>query len=197
MRRSAILVVVVGLFVAGLGVLQHTSVASAQEGWVTLLDGTKLDGWNKVGNANWRIAGGAVENNMGNGFLVSPNSYGDFQLKAEVWIDPDANSGVFIRCADPQKIGADTCYEVNVYDRRPGQEYRTGAIVDLARIMQKVDAGGKWNTLEITAQGPKMTVSVNGIKTSEGESSARLRGPFALQFGAGMVKFRKVEIRAM
>ena len=82
-------------------------------------------------------------------------------------------------------------------DRRPGQEYRTGAIVDLARIMQKVDAGGKWNTLEITAQGPKMTVSVNGIKTAEGESSARLRGPFALQFGAGMVKFRKVEIRAM
>jgi hypothetical protein len=198
MRRSAILVVVGGLLVAGLGVLQHTSVASAQEaGWVTLLDGTKLDGWNKVGNANLRIAGGAVESNMGNGFLVSPMSYGDFQLKAEVWIDPDANSGVFIRCADPQKIGADTCYEVNVYDRRPGQEYRTGAIVDLARIQQKVDAGGKWNTLEITARGPKMTISVNGIKTAEGESNARLRGPFALQFGAGMVKFRKVEIRPL
>jgi hypothetical protein len=198
MRRSAILVVVGGLLVAGLGVLQHTSVASAQEaGWVTLLDGTKLDGWNKVGNSSWRIAGGAVESNMGNGFLVSPMSYGDFQLKAEVWIDPDANSGVFIRCADPQKIGADTCYEVNVYDRRPGQEYRTGAIVDLARIQQKVDAGGKWNTLEITARGPKMTITVNGIKTSEGESNARLRGPFALQFGAGMVKFRKVEIRPL
>src|SRR5262245_21000353 len=73
MRRSVILVVVGGLLVAGLGVLQHTPVASAQEaGWVTLLDGTKLDGWNKVGNASWRIAGGAVESNMGNGFLVSP-----------------------------------------------------------------------------------------------------------------------------
>ena len=198
MRRSAILVVVGGLLVAGLGVLQHTSVASAQEaGWVTLLDGTKLDGWNKVGNASWRIAGGAIESNMGNGFLVSPMSYGDFQLKAEVWIDPDSNSGVFIRCADPQKIGADTCYEVNVYDKRPGQEYRTGAIVDLARIQQKVDAGGKWNTLEITARGPKMTITVNGIKTAEGESNKSLRGPFALQFGAGMVKFRKVEIRPL
>jgi Domain of Unknown Function (DUF1080) len=118
-------------------------------------------------------------------------------LRAEVWIDPDANSGVFIRCADPKKIGADSCYEVNVYDKRPGQEYRTGGIVDHARILQKVDAGNRWNTLEITAQGPKMTVTVNGIKTAEGQDSARLRGPFALQFGAGTVKFRKVEIRPL
>ena len=88
---------------------------------------------------------GAVEANMGTGFLVSQNSYGDFQLKAEVWIDPDANSGVFIRCADPQKIGADSCYEVNVYDKRPGQEYRTGGIVDHARDPAE---GGRGRPLE-------------------------------------------------
>jgi hypothetical protein len=189
MKRSSMLVIVFGLL-AG-------TAAFAQQGWVTLLDGTKIEGWNRVGNANWRVAEGAVEANMGSGFLVSPMSYGNFQMRVEIWVDPDANSGVFIRCQDPNKIGAATCYEVNVYDKREGQEYRTGGIVDHAKVLNKVDAGGKWNTLEITAQGPKLTVSVNGIRTAETESKVFAKGPFALQYGAGIVKFRKVEIRPL
>ena len=189
MKRSSMLVIVLGLL-AGTAVF-------AQQGWVTLLDGTKIEGWNRVGNANWRVAEGAVEANMGSGFLVSPMSYGNFQMRVEIWVDPDANSGVFIRCQDPNKIGAATCYEVNVYDKREGQEYRTGGIVDHAKVLNKVDAGGKWNTLEITAQGPKLTVSLNGIRTAETESKVFAKGPFALQYGAGTVKFRKVEIRPL
>lgn len=187
----------VGLLLVGHAAVRPGQVAIAQGGFTSLFDGKTLQGWNQIGNANWSVVDGAMQATMGTGMLVTPMPYGDFQITMEFWVTDDANSGVFIRCADPQKIGADTCYEVNVYDRRPGQEYRTGAIVDLARIQQKVDAGGKWNTLEITARGPKMTISVNGIKTAEGESNARLRGPFALQFGAGMVKFRKVEIRPL
>ena len=107
MKRCSILVIVLGLLVVSFGVLQHAPVASAQEaGWVTLFDGSKLEGWNRVGNANWRLADGAVQADSGSGFLVSPVSYGDFQMRVEVWVDADANSGVFIRCADPQKIGA-------------------------------------------------------------------------------------------
>ena len=198
MKRCAILVIVIGLLVVSFGALQHAPVASAQEaGWVTLFDGSRLEGWNRVGNANWRLADGAVQADSGSGFLVSPVSYGDFQMRVEVWVDADANSGVFIRCADPQKIGAASCYEVNVYDKRPGPEYRTGGIVDVAKVMAKVDAGGKWNTLEITAQGPKLQVTTNGIRTAEAEHRGHVRGPFALQYGAGVVKFRKVQIRPL
>jgi hypothetical protein len=186
MKRSSMLVIVLGLLVG--------TVVFAQKGYVTLLDGTKLEGWNRVGTANWRVAEGAVEANMGSGFLVSPMSYGDFRMRVEIWVDADANSGVFIRCQDPQKIGAESCYEVNVYDKRPGQEYRTGGIVDVAKVLSKVDAGGKWNTLEIVAQGPKLTVITNGVKTAEAEHKGHARGPFALQYGTGTVKFRKVEI---
>src|SRR2546430_8381151 len=37
------------------------------------------------------------------GFLVTKNAYGDFQLRVEFWAGPDANSGIFIRCTDPEK----------------------------------------------------------------------------------------------
>ena len=47
-------------------------------------------------------------------YLVSKESYKDFQIKAEFWADDDANSGIFIRCDQSAKIDAKICYEVNI-----------------------------------------------------------------------------------
>jgi hypothetical protein len=131
------------------------------------------------------------------GFLVTPVSYGDFQLSLEFWVSDDANSGVFIRCQDPKNITAMNAYEVNIYDRRPDPSYRTGAIVDVAKPMANINTGGKWNTYEITAQGPKLTVTLNGQRTVDVEHKGYARGPIALQYGAGTVKFRNVRIRTL
>src|SRR5262249_23701918 len=53
--------------------------------------------WNQIGDANWKLDDGVVIADKGNGFLISKNSYTDFQLRAEFWVDDDANSGIFIR----------------------------------------------------------------------------------------------------
>jgi hypothetical protein len=56
-------------------------------------------------------------------------------------------------------------------------------------------AGGHWNTYEIVAKGTQFTVTLNGIRTVDGvQDSKHARGPIALQYGAGVVKFRKVQI---
>jgi hypothetical protein len=170
---------------------------AAQGKWVTLLDGKSLKGWDVVGNANWSVAEGAVQASMGNGYLVSPMSYTDFEIEAEFWVTDDANSGIFIRCADPKMITAMNAYEVNIYDKRPDQSYRTGAIVDVAKPLAQIDTGGKWSKMTITAKGPKMTVSINGTKTVDVENKLHASGPFALQYGAGTVKWRSVKIRTL
>src|SRR5882672_1499229 len=97
-------------------------------GWVTLVDGQGgLDNWNRVGDANWRAEGGAIVADKGKGgFLVSKSGYTDFENRAEFWAATDTNSGIFIRCSDPSKITAKTCYEVNVWDIRPEPKYGTG-----------------------------------------------------------------------
>src|SRR5829696_5955938 len=87
----------------------------SEAGWVTLLDGKSLDNWNKVGDANWRIEDGPAVADKGTGFLVSKETYKDFQIRAEFWADEDANSGIYIRCSDPQKITAENAYEVNIF----------------------------------------------------------------------------------
>src|SRR5688572_17912813 len=169
---------------------------SAQGAWKTILDGRTMDQWTPIGMANWRSVDGAIQadNGMG-GFLVSKGTYGDFELRAEVWVSPDANSGIFIRGQDPKQITAMNAYEVNIYDMRPDQTYRTGGIVDVAKPMSMVNAGNQWNTLEITAKGPRLTVRLNNMPMVDVQDTKHARGVIALQAGVGTVKFRKVEIR--
>ena len=172
--------------------------AQAQAGWTTLFDGTSLNGWNRVGDANWEIVDGAVQATKGGtSFLVTSRSYDNFQITLDFWTSEDANSVVFIRCQDPKNITATNAYEVNIYDTRPDPAYRTGAIVDVAKPMVNLNAGGRWNTFEITAQGTKLIVVMNGMKTVDIDHKGHVRGPVALQYGAGTVRFRNVRIRML
>ncbi|MDB5690070.1 MAG: hypothetical protein JWL91_1946, partial [Sphingomonas bacterium] len=58
-------------------------------------------------------------------------------------------------------------------------------------------AAGKWNTFEITAKGRQITALLNGQKTSDVHNGMFLNGPITLQYGAGIVKFRKVAIKPL
>jgi hypothetical protein len=96
-----------------------------------------------------------------------------------------------------KQITATNAYEVNIFDTRPDPRYGTGAIVNVAKVDPMPKAGGKWNTFEITAKGPQLTVVLNGTQTVDIQDSKFASGPFALQYGSGVVKFRKVEIRPL
>lgn len=189
---------VASLFVLGaaIGLSSHPAGTQAASAWTVLFDGSNLDNWNTIGNANWRLADGVVEATSGSGFLVSKSAYTDFELRLDVWVDPAANSGVFIRCSNPTEITAMNAYEVNIFDMRPDPTYRTGAIVNVARPMSVVNAGNRWNTLEIMARGPRLTVRLNDLLMVDVQDSQHPRGPIALQYGAGTVRFRNVHIRS-
>lgn len=190
--------VALGLVLVGLATARPVPASGqAAGGWTTILSGSSLDGWTAIGDAKWRIVDGSVQPEGESGFLVANGTYGDFQLKVEFWASDDANSGVFIRCSDPKEVTAASAYEVNIFDKRPDQAYRTGAIVNVAKPASIVNAGGRWNTYEITARGPKMTVTLNGTRTVDVEHSGHARGCIALQAGAGTVKFRSVQVRML
>jgi len=194
----ALSLIAAGLLVAGFASAQAPKQnAKAAPVWTTLLDGTTLNGWKTTGNANWKVVDGAIEASSGNGMLVTPVSYTNFELTAEFWVDATANSGVFLRCSDPATINQGNAYEVNVYDTRPDQTYATGAIVDVAPPLVPMKAAGKWNTFEIRAEGNHLTVVLNGTKTVDVMNSKYASGPIALQYGAGVVKFRSVKIRTL
>ena len=176
--------------------------ASGGAGWTTLIDGTSgLDNFNRVGEANWQAADGAIQATQGGkdaSYLVTKASYKDFAMKVEFWSSDDANSGIFLRCQDPAKITDENCYEANIFDQRPDPTYGTGAIVKVAKAPSPMPkAGGKWNTYEITAQGNRLVLVLNGVKTVDVEDPKLASGPFALQWGRGTIKFRHVSIKPL
>ena len=194
-RRSAM---TLGVLFAGLGVLGLSHGAAGQgSGMMMLSDGTNIENFDQAGNANWRVGERTIYADRGNGFLVTKQSYGDFRLRAEVWVDDIANSGIFIRCDDPAEPGANSCYEVNIWDTRPDPTYGTGAIVNVAKVSPMPKAGLKWNVMEIEARGPQLTVKLNGQQTVSVQDTRHARGRIAFQRGQGVVRWRKIEIQPL
>lgn len=194
-KLIAVVIAAAGVYACSPGADPTQDAAAPTGQWQTLFDGSSLAGWNQVGDANWQLMDGAVAADAGTGFLLTAASYTDFDLDLEFWVTPDANSGVFIRCANPNQIGAATCYEVNIFDQRPDPTYRTGAIVDVAGPKVMIDTGDRWNHYEISAHGSHLVVKLNGQTTVDTNDNKLAAGPFALQYGAGRVMFRNVRIR--
>jgi len=176
-------------------------------GWTTLIDGDKgLENFNRDGDANWRADDGAIVADKGKGgFLVSKQSFGDYRLRIEFWAADNANSGIYMRCSVSTGLTDKLCHEANIFDQRPDQTFATGGIVHMGKVLQPVKAGGKWNVYDITAQGRRISVVLNGVKTAEIDNAQFLSGPIALQYGTlppkgepgGAIKFRKVQIRPL
>ena len=107
--------------------------------------------WDRVGESNWRLEDGAVvadnRTSEGAAHLLSKESYKDFMLHIEFWASDDANSGIFLRCNNREKINDRACYEANIYDQRKDPSYGTGAIVRHVEIDPMPKAGGKWNAV--------------------------------------------------
>jgi Domain of Unknown Function (DUF1080) len=197
-RLSAIALLAAALAAPG------CSQMRSDPGWITLLDGKTLVNWTVTGDANWRIEDGVAIADRGSGLLVSKATFGDFELRAEFWVDEEANSGIYIRGTDPAKVSSATAYEVNIFDKRPDPSYGTGAIVGVAKVDPMPKAGGKWNVFEITAQGDRLIVVLNGVRTVDVRDGKRSAGVIALQHAEdarkrtdSVVKFRKVQVRAL
>jgi hypothetical protein len=169
------------------------------DGWQTLFDGSSLSQFEVLGDANWRIEETYVvaDESTAASFLVSNQDYTDFELTLEFWVNSEANSGIFLRCQDRTAVTDTSCYEVNIYDTRADQTYRTGGIVNLAAPAEFVYTGGQWNRYEIMVDGNHLQVTLNGRDLVDVEDSQFASGPVALQYGSGTVRFRNVQIRPL
>jgi hypothetical protein len=201
---TRVLTALAALLLVGFIAINGAPTANSQtgDGWIQLFDGKTMDGWTPTNdNVNWRVEDGALvadkSKGKGGNHLITKNAYKDHMIYAEFWTSDDANSGIFVRCNPKQPIGAKVCYEVNIFDTRPDPTYGTGSIVYFTEVSPMPKAGGKWNTFEITAKGRNITVSLNGKQTANLNNGLFDQGHFTLQYGGGVVKFRKVAVKPL
>lgn len=189
MRRTALVVAILLVAVA--------AAAQPGGGFKDLFNGRDLSNWNITGNADWQVRDGVIEATKARGFLVTKESYTDFELRADVWTTPDSNGGLLFRITRPEDPGIENGYELNINDKRADQTGRTGSIVNVAKPLVQFDAGGKWVTAVVTAKGPHLVGTLNGIKTAEADDAKYAHGPVSLQAAGGIVRYRNVQIREL
>jgi hypothetical protein len=158
-----------------------------------------FDGWQILGDAEWRFDQmeliGTVKDSIG--FVVTENRYSDFILELEFKPDRTINSGIYIRCQN-QKLSVTECYEINIWDLHPNQDFRTGAIVNRAIPLNYVETIGEWNTYKIQIQGDHLQTWINDIPTADLKDNSLAEGYIALQaMGTGEIRFRNVKFQSL
>jgi hypothetical protein len=158
-----------------------------------------FDGWQILGGAEWKFNEGELIGTVKDsvGFVMTEDRYSDFILELEFKPDSSINSGIFIRCKN-KEISYTDCYEINIWDLHPNQDFRTGAIVNRAIPLTYVETIGEWNTYKIQIQGDHLQTWINDILTADLKDSSLQEGYIALQaMGTGEIRFRNVKFQSL
>ncbi|WP_248722452.1 DUF1080 domain-containing protein [Seonamhaeicola sp. ML3] len=150
--------------------------------FVPLFNGKDLEGWEvKNGTAPFTVEDGVIVGtyvgNTPNTFLCTKESYSDFILTFESYLEDDANSGVMFRAQSrPDYMNG----RVHGYQMEmdPSKRKWTGGIYDEARrkwiynLERNPEAKNafklnEWNTFRIEAIGNNLRVWVNGVQTAD------------------------------
>jgi len=164
--------------------------------WKQLFNGKNLENWKHVGPGEMTVEDGLIQTHGGMGLLYWTGSkLGDCMIRVVYRMrDKNDNSGVFIRIPVPPTeawMPVNYGYEVQIdNDPEAGGEdeyHVTGTLYSLTSPKARPGLPGpEWNTMEITLDGPRTIVSVNGVEVTdytEGEAVAPKKLPFEPERG--------------
>jgi hypothetical protein len=206
----------------------------AQKGFRPLFDGKTTKGWHVYGinsvGAGWKVEDGvlhfdpeAAKDGQG-GDLVTNAEFGNFHLKLDWKVSPNANSGIIFYVnenLEKYKNTYSTGLEMQVLDNDGHPDgkitkHRAGDLYDLIQSKSEpVKKVGEWNTAEIISKNGKLTLILNGVviveavlwddnfnKLIAGSKFATWpgfgtfkKGKIALQDHGGNVWFRNIMIK--
>jgi hypothetical protein len=157
-----------------------SSAFAVEPGFTELFNGKNLDGWTLVRGQG---PGYVVENGIlvcpadGGGNLLTEKDYANFVLRLDFKMEPGGNNGVGIRAP----LSGDIAYsgmEIQILDQdHPKYKnlqvwQRTGSVYHVVPAQKDaLKPAGEWNSYEITANGKKITVTLNGTVINDADLS--------------------------
>jgi len=174
----------INCLIAGLTAILLLSISSCKTvkepenpEWRQLFNGKDLTGWKHAGPGFMSVEDGLLRGNGGMGLLYwEGEKFGNCMIKIVFKMEKtNSNSGVFIRVpVEPREewMPIHYGYEVQI-DNMPElsdeDEYHyTGTVYSLSKPLAKPGKPGpEWNTMEITLDGPRTIVFVNGEKVTD------------------------------
>lgn len=180
-----------------LALIVPASTYAQTDEWKQLFDGKDLTGWKHVGPGYMTVENGLIQTHGGMGLLYwTGGKLGDCTIRVVFKMrDKDDNSGVFIRIPiEPREewMPVHYGYEVQIMNHPEafGEDntHSTGMLYSLTKplVPDMGKPGPEWNTMEITLDGPRTIVVLNGTKVvdyKEGDPVPERKQSFEPQRG--------------
>lgn len=139
-------------------------------GFVSLFNGRNLDGWTGDKNAYY-VEDGLIMTRTGlehGGNIYTQKEYSDFTIRFEFQLAKDSNNGLGIRApltGDAAYVGMEIQIidnDATIYGKLADFQYHGSVygVIPAKRCCQK--PLGEWNSEEVTAQGTRIKVILNG-----------------------------------
>jgi hypothetical protein len=183
-----------------------------------IFNGNDLNGWTYTGKGKFLMEDKTLKTDGGPGLLWYSDRVISNAILRVVYKTSDklASAAVFVRIPERPKTlaQAERGYKVQIDDT--GDDYHvTGTLSSFTKAMVRFSKPNQWNTLEITLDSGRTSVSINGAKVTEfkegdavpprKDSSEPERGPRPVEgyiglynnCPAGAVYFREVSIRPL
>jgi len=188
------------------------------EGFASIFNGKDFTGW-QGDVASYEVADGAIVCRPGKGGnLFTKDEYDDFVVRLEFKLPPGGNNGLAIRYPGSGQPHLTAMCEVQVLDnehpkyaRLDPRQYHGSAYGMIAAHRGYLRPTGEWNYQEVTVQGSRIRVELNGTVILDGDVAKvadfkdgkpppgkdRTRGYFGLAGHNDPVAFRNIEIKRL
>ena len=142
------------------------------EGFVTIFDGSSLDGWKKTTENpdSIQLKEGAIvaNGNRSHLFYVGEQQpLKNFDFKCEVMTKPNSNGGIYFHTKYQDSnwpAQGHECQVNNTFERDP---QKTGGVYKVAKVLDAPAKDNEWFKYEIIVQGNHVVIKINDKVTAD------------------------------
>ncbi len=179
--------------------IRDLSVDPDPGGYAEITPNASMAGWEAFGTTDWTVEKGVLVGRDGPGHLFTTGRYTDLEIRANVWINEDGNSGLYFR-VEPREDDPHTWpngYEAQVDQHDP--KNFTGCIYDRAWADALVTRDGAWFDYRVRAEGDRIRTWINGVPMVDTELDAFDKGRIAVQghHAGNEVRYRDLRVRTL
>ena len=165
---------------------QESAKPDDEEGFESLFDGKSFEGW-QVGPTtpeSWKIDRGLLVLTGGRSHLFTKEAFEDFIVRFE-WrpVKKGYNSGFFIRGR-----------QIQMAQGGAGMLFRSEKAKGVPQLH---NPPGEWNAWEVTCDGPKVSLKVNGKLAWELDDFQPVRRPLGIEAEGHSIEFRNMRIKRL
>ena len=218
---AAVLVVTTGFISLpqARGAESQSRLESEPQGWTDILPPADLKGWHRVavpptgqlGREQWHVDATKkvliCDGDGGHDMLLLDREIGDAVFHIEFCYTKVAdkkgyNSGAYVRNSQNGAIWHQAQFgdakDGFLFGQTPAAEGQKKSFNLSKQVTDmRVKPAGEWNTLEITAQGKKLTLWVNGAVTCQFEDCGQAKGCVGVEGEGYRIEFRNLKVKEL